>query len=123
MIWAVARQKNFYYDINIKYVLEEQIVMMVSWDKTVLVLGWHFWPINLTPAGKLLKLAPLSPILCTVINFQFVLLAMSRLHLGDTGCHSQSTCFDLVEIENLTKETIGMTQKKMVQPGTRRHKK
>jgi len=42
MIWAVARQKNFYYDINIKYVLEEQIVMMVSWDKTVLVLGWHF---------------------------------------------------------------------------------
>jgi hypothetical protein len=27
----------------------------------------------------------------------------------------------LVEIEILTKETIGMTQKKMVQPATRRH--
>jgi len=69
--------------------------MMVRWDKTVLVLGWHFCPNYLSPAGKLYKLSPLSPILCTVINIQFVLLAVSQLHLGDTGCHFQSTCWAL----------------------------
>jgi hypothetical protein len=98
MIWAVAWQRKtvmLIWGDNIKYVLEEQIVMMVSWDKTVLVLGWHFWPINLTPAGKLYKLVPLPPILCTVINFQFVLLAVSQIHLGDTGFHFQSTCWAL----------------------------
>jgi hypothetical protein len=38
---------------NIKYVLEEQVIMMDRWDKTVLELRWHFLPINLTPADKL----------------------------------------------------------------------
>ena len=69
--------------------------MMVSWDKTVLELGWNILPINLTPAGKLCKFVPLSPILCTVINIQFELLAVSQLHLGDTGCHFQYTCWAL----------------------------
>jgi len=66
--------------------------MMVSWDKNVLALGWHFWPNNLNTADKLCKLVPLLPILCTVINIQFILLAVSQLHLGDIGCHFQSTC-------------------------------
>jgi len=68
---------------------------MVGWDKNVLVIRRHFWSTNLTTAGKLYKLVPLSPILCTLINIQFVFLAVSRLHLGDTGCHFQSTCWAL----------------------------
>ena len=69
--------------------------MMVSWDKNVLVLGLNFLPINLNSADKVYKFVPLSPILCTVINIQFELLAVSQLHLGDTGCHFQSACWAL----------------------------
>ena len=76
MIWAVAGQWEIITLIgrdNIKYVSEEQIVMMVGWVKTVLVMGWHFWPNNLTTAGKLCKLVPPSPIECILINIQFAL--------------------------------------------------
>ena len=69
--------------------------MMVGYVKTVLVLRWHFLPNNLTSAGKLCKLVPLSTILCTPINFQFVLLAVSQLPLGDIGCQFQSNFWAL----------------------------
>jgi len=50
MLWPVRDlgcsmiEKNRYVDVkfNIKYVLEYQVVMMVGWVKTVLVLGRHF---------------------------------------------------------------------------------
>jgi len=50
---------------------------------------------NLTTAGKICKLVPLSPVLCKLINIQFVLLAVSRLYWGDIGCHLQSACWAL----------------------------
>ena len=98
LIWAVAWQRKIVTLIwrdNVKYVLEEQVVMMVGLIKTVLVLGRYFWSNILNTAGKICKLVPLSRILSTLINFQFVLLAVSRLHLGDTACHFYSTCWAL----------------------------
>jgi len=50
---------------------------------------------NLTTTGTIYELVPLLPILCTVINIQFELLAVSQLHLGDIGCHFQSTCWTM----------------------------
>jgi len=46
MIWVVAWQRKIVmlmWRDNIKYVLEEQVVMMVGWVKTALEMGWHFW--------------------------------------------------------------------------------
>ena len=63
---------------NVKYILEEQVVMMVSLVKTVLLLGRHFWPYKLNTVFKLCKLVPVSTTLCNLFNFQFVLLAVSR---------------------------------------------
>ena len=73
--------------------------MMVDLVKTVLLLGRHFSPNNLTTSGKICKLVPLLTILCTLINFQFILLAVSWLHLGDIGCHFQSTCWALQKLK------------------------
>ena len=45
MIWTVAGQweiVTLMWRDNIKYVSEEQVIIMVSWVKTVLVLEWYF---------------------------------------------------------------------------------
>jgi len=69
--------------------------MTVGLVKTVLVLGRHFCPNNLNTPGNNCKLVPPSTILSTLINIQFVLLAVLRLYWGDIGCHFQSACWVL----------------------------